>query len=142
MLGGVVVALAVELTGSGQLKSGLKMLGNGLVEQRALGVARVEEFELCSRLPARMRMRLRWACSGGHGAVPAWAGSLRLLCLYTATVEALAEIKNPRPAQFVKHANMTTGPQQVNNSFAGTPPQSGAGNFQSEQNKLLDSDHG
>ena len=63
-----------------------------------------------------------------------------------ATLEALAEIKNPRPVQFVKQANMTTGPQQVNNAYAGTPLhggiQSGAGNIQSEQNKLLEADHG
>ena len=63
-----------------------------------------------------------------------------------ATLEALAEIKNPRPVQFVKQANMTTGPQQVNNAYAGTPSHSGipsgAGNIQSEQNKLLEADHG
>ena len=62
------------------------------------------------------------------------------------TLEALAEIKNPRPVHFVKQANMTTGPQQVNNGYAGTPShsgiQSGAGNIQSEQNKLLEADHG
>ena len=62
------------------------------------------------------------------------------------TLEALGEIKNPRPVQFVKQANMTTGPQQVNNAYAGTPShsgiQSGAGNIQSEQNKLLEADHG
>jgi hypothetical protein len=62
------------------------------------------------------------------------------------TLEALAEIKNPRPVQFVKQANMTTGPQQVNNGYAGTPShsgiQSGVGNIQSEQNKLLEADHG
>lgn len=63
-----------------------------------------------------------------------------------ATLEALAEIKNPRPVQFVKQANMTTGPQQVNNACAGAPShsgiQSGAGNFQSEQNKLLEQQDG
>ena len=63
-----------------------------------------------------------------------------------ATLEALAEIKNPRPVQFVKQANMTTGPQQVNNGYAGTPShsgiQSGAGNSRSEPNKLLEADHG
>lgn len=62
-----------------------------------------------------------------------------------ATLEALAEIKNPRPVQFVKQANMTTGPQQVNNAYAGTQShsgiQSGAGNIQSEPNKLLEADH-
>ena len=63
-----------------------------------------------------------------------------------ATAEALAEIKNPRPVQFVRQANMTTGPQQVNNAYAGTPShsgiQSGAGDFQSEQNKLLEASDG
>jgi len=63
-----------------------------------------------------------------------------------ATLEALAEIKNPRPVQFVKQANMTTGPQQVNNGYVGASAhsgiQSGAGNIQSEQNKLLEQDHG
>jgi hypothetical protein len=32
-----------------------------------------------------------------------------------ATIEALAEIKNPRPVAFVKQANIAQGPQQVNN---------------------------
>ena len=58
-LGGVVVALAVELTATGQLKPGLEVLGNGSVQQSPLGVARVVELGLCTRLPARMRMRLR-----------------------------------------------------------------------------------
>ena len=43
-LGGVVVTLAVELAGAGQLKPGLEVLGYGLVQQRALGVARVVEL--------------------------------------------------------------------------------------------------
>ena len=60
------------------------------------------------------------------------------------TAEALALLKNPMP--FIKQANMTTGPQQVNNTYAGTPShsgiQSGAGNSQSAPNKLLEADHG
>jgi len=32
-----------------------------------------------------------------------------------ATLEALAEIKNPRPVAFVKQANIAHGPQQINN---------------------------
>ena len=40
----------------------------------------------------------------------------------------------------------STGPQQVNNAYAGTPPhsdiRSGAENIQSEPNKLLEADHG
>ena len=34
-----------------------------------------------------------------------------------ATLEALAEIKNPRPVAFVKQANISGGPQQVNNGI-------------------------
>ena len=72
------------------------------------------------------------------------------------TAEALALLKNPMP--YIKQANMTTGPQQVNNTYAGTPShsgiqsggtfehsaraQAGAGNFQSAPNKLLEADHG
>ena len=81
-LGGVVVALAVELACAGERVPGLKVFGNRLVEKGALRVARVVELGLCTRLPARMRMRLRWACGGGHGAVPAWAGCLMVLGLH------------------------------------------------------------
>ena len=38
------------------------------------------------------------------------------------TAEALALLKNPMP--YIKQANMTTGPQQINNAYAGTPPHS------------------
>ena len=62
------------------------------------------------------------------------------------TAEALALLKNPQP--YIRQANIANGPQQVNN---GTPAgfsdqyaqaRTGAGNFQSEQNKLLEADHG
>jgi len=44
-----------------------------------------------------------------------------------ATLEALAEIKHPRPVAFVKQANITNGPQQVNNGADGSaPPESRA----------------
>ncbi len=52
------------------------------------------------------------------------------------TAEALALIKNPMP--YIRQANIANGPQQVNNGNASTH----AGNFQSEQSKLLESDHG
>ena len=39
------------------------------------------------------------------------------------TAEALALLKNPQP--YIRQANMTTGPQQVNNAYAGTPSHSG-----------------
>ncbi|RQT51802.1 hypothetical protein DF046_19505 [Burkholderia cepacia] len=38
------------------------------------------------------------------------------------TIEALAEIKNPRPVAFVKQANIANGPQQVNNGAGSTTP--------------------
>jgi len=63
-----------------------------------------------------------------------------------ATAEALVEIKNPRPVTFVKQANMSQGHQQVNNTFTGESEGAGmnhrAGNSQSDQNKLLEADHG
>ena len=58
-LGGVVVALAVELACAGKFMPSLEVLGNGLVQQRALRVARVVEFGFGTRWPARMRMRVR-----------------------------------------------------------------------------------
>lgn len=68
----VVVTLAVELAATCEFMLGLEVFGYGLVEQSPLGVAWVVELGLCTGLSTRMRMRLRWACSGGHGAVPAW----------------------------------------------------------------------
>lgn len=61
------------------------------------------------------------------------------------TAEALALLKNPAP--YIRQANMTTGPQQVNNTYGGNlehsaRAQAGAGNSQSEPNKLLEADHG
>jgi hypothetical protein len=52
-----------------------------------------------------------------------------------ATVESLAEIKNPKPIAFVKQANIANGPQQVNN---GVDPVR-AGKSQIEPNKVLES---
>ena len=53
------------------------------------------------------------------------------------TAEALALLKNPQP--YIRQANMTTGPQQINNRSVAQSP---AGKIQSEQNKLLEADHG
>lgn len=65
-LEGVVVALAVELAATGQLKPSLKVLGYGLVEPRTLGAARVVEFGLCTRWPVRVRRQVRWACRANY----------------------------------------------------------------------------
>ncbi|NMM10943.1 MAG: hypothetical protein HHJ16_11820 [Polaromonas sp.] len=55
------------------------------------------------------------------------------------TLEALAEIKNPRPVSFVKQANIAHGPQLVNN---GAQPLPRTETFESEPNKLLEADYG
>lgn len=49
------------------------------------------------------------------------------------TVETLAEIKNPRPVAFVKQANISNGPQQVNN---GIPAPAHAGEIINQSNEL------
>jgi hypothetical protein len=58
------------------------------------------------------------------------------------TLETLAEIKNPRPVAFVKQANISNGPQQVNNGnqAASLPP--AHGKIENQQNKLLEGEHG
>jgi hypothetical protein len=48
------------------------------------------------------------------------------------TIEALAELKNPRSVAFVQQANITTGPQQINN---GTVAPTREGENENEQNK-------
>ena len=66
-----------------------------------------------------------------------------------ATLEALAEIKNPRPVAFVKQANISNGPQQVNNGAAAPitaavreGAQAHAGETTSLQNGLLEARDG
>jgi phage I-like protein len=54
------------------------------------------------------------------------------------TVEALAEIKNPRPVAFVKQANIAQGRQQVNNRIeSGADPRAHAGISANRSNELL-----
>jgi hypothetical protein len=54
------------------------------------------------------------------------------------TLETLANVKNP-PVLFAKQANITTGPQQVNNGLA--QPTALAGETQIAPNKLLEQSH-
>ena len=59
------------------------------------------------------------------------------------TAEALALLKNPMP--YIKQANIAHGHQQVNNGqqvVNSDKEGTGAGNSQSEPNKLLETDHG
>ena len=54
------------------------------------------------------------------------------------TVEALAEIKQPSPKVFAKQANITSGPQQVNN---GPPPSRGKKSGKRQNELLEECDH-
>jgi hypothetical protein len=56
-----------------------------------------------------------------------------------ATLETLAQIKNPSPVEFVRQANIANGPQQVNN---GAGAASRAENFENQPSKLLEPTHG
>jgi hypothetical protein len=57
------------------------------------------------------------------------------------TLEALAEMKNPRPVSFVTQANISNGPQQINNSRS-TPAPAHAGKTPTARNELLEHQHG
>lgn len=59
-----------------------------------------------------------------------------------ATLETLADIKNPQPVAFVRQANISHGPQQVNNGAAQADEPTRARQIESPQNKLLESENG
>lgn len=60
-----------------------------------------------------------------------------------ATLETLAEIKNPRPVAFVKQANIANGPQQVNNAPSpGAESVARAEKTVNASNELLEAQHG
>ena len=58
------------------------------------------------------------------------------------TLEALAEIKNPRPVSFVKQANIANGPQQVNNGSTHAGTHAHAEKSTGTKNELLEHQHG
>lgn len=58
-----------------------------------------------------------------------------------ATLETLAEIKNPLAGAYVRQANVAGGHQQVNNAPPLVDPSQARGN-ESTQNKLLEANHG
>jgi hypothetical protein len=64
--------------------------------------------------------------------------ALRAQSQCRATLETLAAIKNPASVAFVRQANISAGPQQVNNG----PAPSRAGNSEIEQSKLLEAQDG
>jgi len=66
--------------------------------------------------------------------------ALRAQAQCRATLETLAEIKNPTVV-YARQANVTTGPQQVNNGAA-TPPAPRARDLEPEPSKLLEETDG
>ena len=64
--------------------------------------------------------------------------ALRAQSQCRATLETLAAIKNP-PVLFARQANVTTGPQQINNGVAES---SRAREIEAERTQLLRADHG
>jgi hypothetical protein len=66
--------------------------------------------------------------------------SLKAQAQCRATLQTLAEIKNPRPVAFVKQANIAHGPQQINNGQAFAPAH--AEETESTKNELLEVTHG
>lgn len=59
-----------------------------------------------------------------------------------ATLETLAEIKNPRPLAFVKQANIAQGPQQINNGVSPAAASRARARSVNQSNELLESNHG
>lgn len=59
-----------------------------------------------------------------------------------ATLETLAAIKNPHPVAFVRQANISHGPQQVNNGVAQASDPARAENTEIRQNELLEASDG
>lgn len=55
-----------------------------------------------------------------------------------ATIETLAEIKNPKPVAFVQQANIANGPQQVNNGPRPLEKAPRARESENQPNKLLE----
>ena len=57
-------------------------------------------------------------------------------------ITALAELRMPKTVLFAKQANVTSGPQQVNNGVMTTPPASRTATIQDRPNELLEATHG
>ena len=64
--------------------------------------------------------------------------ALRAQAQAVRTLEVLSEMKNPRPVAFVRQANISNGPQQINN---GVPAPSRAREIENEQTQLSGESH-
>jgi hypothetical protein len=97
------------------------MLMNQATALQSLFARLAERGMGCTSLPPQYEADMRIA--------------LRAQSQCRATLEALAEMKNPRAVAFVRQANIANGPQQVNN---GTAKPSRAEEKTIEQSKLLE----
>lgn len=74
--------------------------------------------------------------------IPAFEANMRMALRAQsqcrATLETLATIKNP-PIVYARQANVTSGPQQINNGMLAS---SQAGEIENQPNKLLEAQHG
>jgi hypothetical protein len=57
-------------------------------------------------------------------------------------ITALAELRTPKAVMFAKQANLTSGPQQINNGVAVPAAVARAERFPVRQNELLEAEHG
>ena len=81
----------------------------------------------------------------GSESVPGFEANMRMAlraqAQCRATLETLAEIKNP-PVVYARQANIATGPQQVNNGLAAYPPLRARGAEPAPDRLLEEIDHG
>jgi len=107
---------AVQAGGLGQAEAMLISQATALqslftrLAERAMGCDTIPAFEMNMRMALRAQSQCR------------------------ATLETLAAVKNP-PVFYARQANVTTGPQQVNNGVAAAPR---TRNMETEQHRLLE----
>ena len=107
---------------AGDLTAGEDMLLNQAVALQAMFVRLTEDAFASTMIPS-FDLKMRYA--------------LRAQAQCRATLETLAAIKNP-PVVFARQANVTTGPQQINNAVGSLAHAGGNG---SEQTKLSEAPH-
>ena len=116
-----------------EMQSQAARVHNGSMERgEAMLIAQAHTLDaLFSNLARRSIANMH---GGNNEAAERWMRfALKAQTQCRTTVETLAEIKNPRPVAFVKQANISNGPQQVNN---GIPAPAHAGEIINQSNEL------
>ena len=148
VLGPALAALRVVFAAEGETGTGAKMTvtagKESLVDRCAAihqGDMRLPESMLMSQAIAMQSLAARLAELGmAQSRMPHMDSLLRLSLRAQnqsrMTLETLATIKNP-PAVYARQANVTTGPQQINNGL-----HAGVRDIPNAQNKLLEQTNG